>query len=260
VVTDTHETEAGQIDTLNPDLVGATFIRDSVHEPSTGSLDAPTMVAHYPTDPREQGGAEATRYSRPPSPTDDLPGHHPEATLQSAPVMNLPVSATYRDDEMTVMMDAPPRLGLPQAPMADDTAETPTRLSRVPEIEDVDPAPVVASANPSGGMNAQRRAIRELNRAGDPANAPRKEPRREPASQERNKRKQFAVIRQTVGTNTEPRPAPRRPDPAEDVRPPDFVDQTMPTHTTKPVNYLVPGAILFGLAILVVVVVIFAVE
>ena len=265
VVTDTHETEAGNIDTLNPDLVGATFIRDNVHEPSTGSLDAPTMVAPYPADPRAAASTEATRYSRPPSPTDDVPGH-PEATLQSAPVMNLAgVSANYRDDEMTVMMDAPPRgIGLPTSPMVDETAETPTRLSRVPEIEDVDPAPMVMpnAGSPIAPASTRGRAIRELNRAGEPAAAAappaRREPKREGA-QERAKRKQFAVHRQTVGTNTEPRPA-RRPDPAEEVRSADFVDQTLPSHESKPINYLIPGAILFGLAILVVVVVIFAVE
>ncbi|MCA9552036.1 MAG: serine/threonine protein kinase, partial [Myxococcales bacterium] len=256
VVTDSHETEAGQVDTLNPDLVGATFIRDGLHEPSTGSLDAPTQVAHYPIDPRTAASDEATRFTRPPSPTDDIPGG-PDATLQSAPV-NLGVSAAsaaYRDDEMTVMMDAPPRLGLPQAPMVDETAETPTRLARIPQVEDMDQSPVMLPANGPNNPNAPRRAIRELNRVADPAPPP--SPRRGLApetAQERNKRKQFAVHRATVGTDTEPRPAPRRPDPAEETRVPDFADQTLPSHESKPVNYLIPGAILFGLAILVVVV------
>lgn len=258
VVTDTHETEAGSIDQLDAAIVDETFSQAGISEPSTGSLDAPTMVARMPS-PGLAASTEETKFSRPPSPTDDI-GPGVDETLQSAPVMNLaaPSSQPYRDDEMTVMMDAPPRnFASPSDPLDEGESNTPTRLSPSPEPEVSEPppptpkvsAPVGATA-PIPAASTRGRAIRELNRSEGTPRETRRDQRRDPAEQ-RAKRKQFAVHRQTVPTSSEQTQPPRR-DPAEDFAPRPL-DNTLPTTPSRPTNYLIPGAILFGLAICVVI-------
>lgn len=259
VVTDTHETEAGDIASLDEQLVEATFLPEGEgSEPSTGTLDAPTMVARFPSDPR--AATEETKFARPPSPTDDA--GHPEATLQSAPVMNLepPASTPYRDDEMTVMMDAPPRaIAAPSTALSDDEHDTPTRLQHAPAVQISEPPEIPDTPKataPLPAANTRGRAIRELNRTGPEPSPPREQPRRGPRrdpSEQRAKRKQFAVHRQTVGTTSADTTQPPRRDPAEDFSGKAGADNTAPTSSTKPVDYMLPGAILFGLAICVII-------
>lgn len=241
VVTDTHETEAGDVSALNPNLVAGPSVHDvpGIED----QLDAPTMVATFPIDPLAPSTDEIP-FSRPPTPTAELTS----PPLKSPPVMNLsaPASTAFRDDEMTVMMDAPPRNAIaPSQPIESEENETPTRLSRSPDPEVSIPPPKV-SVQPGPPSANRGRAIRELNRA-----EPVKEVRRDPAEQ-RAKRKQFAVHRQTVGAQAEAPKRPRR-DPAENFNRTDGGDITAPVAPSSSTNYLLIGAILMGLALCVVV-------
>ena len=143
----------------------------------------------------------------------------------------------------------------------------PTRLSRVPEPEVSEPPRIaersaegVKATAPIPTANTRGRAIRELNRAAEPPREPpktrdrgeareaRREPRRD--ADQRAKRKQFAVHRGTVPTSSE-QARPVRPDPAEE-RPPELAaDRTRPPPPRRSPNYVLPGAILFGIAICV---------
>lgn len=254
IITDTHETEAGDVSAIDSRLTDATFVREAAPpEPIISNLDAPTMVATFPVDPRLNASTEETKYTRPPSPTADVMPP-PEGPLKSAPVMNLgsPSSTPYRDDEMTVMMDAPPRsFAAPTEAIELEGSDTPTRLAPLPEPE-VSSSPAVPKISAANTNAATRgRAIRELNRADAPPE-PRRGPRRDPAEQ-RAKRKQFAVHRQTVPTNTAPERPRRQRDPAETFEASNLADQTVPTRSPQSINYLLPGAILMGLAICVVI-------
>ncbi len=259
VITDTHETEAGDVADIDSRLLNKTNLKEHDRaEPIVSNLDAPTMVATFPVDPRATASTQETKYTRPPSPTADVTPPA-EDTLQSAPVMNLqePASTPYRDDEMTVMMDAPPRsFATPSEPYEAEGGDTPTRLSKAPEpIVSSPPSTPKVSAPPIANAPTRGRAIRELNRAEPAREAPRetrRNPKRDPAEQ-RAKRKQFAVHRQTVPTNTAPERARRQRDPAENFESPSPADRTVPTHNSTTINYLLPGAILMGLALCVVI-------
>ncbi len=243
VVTDTHETEAGDVSSLNPNLIAGPSVHDMPVGGVEDHLDAPTMVATFPANPLS-ASTDETNFSGPPTPTAELT----EPPLQSPPVMNLaaPASTAFRDDEMTVMMDAPPRHAIsPSKPIEGEENETPTRLSHSPDPEISIPPPKV-SAPPSPPSANRGRAIRELNRA-----EPVREVRRDPAEQ-RAKRKQFAVHRGTVGAQAEKTKKPR-PDPAESFNLSGGGDITAPVATNSSTNYLLIGAILMGLALCVVV-------
>ena len=219
----------------------ATFIRthDEItadHVPRA-SVDAPTMIAHYPVDPLK---SEETRANRPPpsrdfaDDEDDL-----EGTIQSAPVLGVSAIGGYRDDEMTVMMDAPPAtLGRPSEPLDDEDA-APTRLSKV-RVEDMPPPSVVNVAAPPPAATTRGRAIKEKNRAREV-----ERPKR-PV----NQRQPIQVHRATVPTTNPNDPPTRGHDPASfhsDLPP----EATLPEAPDRSLGWLLPTLIGMGVVLVI---------
>lgn len=247
-VTDSEITQHGPSTDPNNGNVEATYIRtrdDITKDVPRAGLDAPTMVARYPS---ADISSEETKYERPRSPSSDFGGEDTdqEGTLEAAPVLGLSSVSQYRDDEMTVMMSAPPAsISRPQEPL-DDDGDAPTRLSKV-HVEDMPPPSVVNVQQNVPAANTKGRAIKERRKAPpqQPPSQQRKAPREQPKIQ---------VHRQTVPTHTPP------PDPASgrrdfDARQP---EPTMPEAPgPQPLGLLLPGLILMGIALIVTIVVIF---
>ncbi len=90
------------------------------------TLDPPTQISRMPLEaPLTAPVIEQTD-------DDELGLLDDDQTIQAAPVHGLAHFGQYRDDEMTVMMDAPPRLAPGTAP-EEDGGDAPTRLSRLPK-------------------------------------------------------------------------------------------------------------------------------
>jgi serine/threonine protein kinase len=158
-----------------------------------------------------------------------------DQTIQAAPVHGLPGFVQYRDDEMTVMMDAPPR---PERDIMDeDTGNAPTRLQRVPR--ESPPQPSIQKG----------RAIRERITAQDPSDRTREPP---PAPvQERPLRKEPVVmLRGTVPTE-----APKVISVAEPTYPPaGAAEMTQPEQEPESKGgILFPAMILLGMVVLILV-------
>lgn len=226
--------------------VEATYIRPT-DDPMTGSMkiavDAPTQIAHFPQNPM---GTDETVFARPTSPTTGevkRASSASEHTLQSAPVMNLPANNQFRDDEMTVMMDAPPRVSRPDS-RDEEEADAPTRLSKLRPPDGGAPVPSV-TVPPS---STRIRDIKEKN-ARDAAERPRpEEPRRSAGTATKEKDKKIAVHRVTVPQQGEFIGEATRP-----INEPRSVEHTI-QEAPAPARWLLPAVILVGLSFLIFVV------
>ena len=237
-----------------------TLLRTSVQEfMSSGERTAPGGAAS-PADDRTQVSRrppstttnETTRYVR--APTEqrepDRSRRPADAGPAAAPVAGLPVGAVrggpYRDDEMTVMMDAPPQA------RALFEGETPTRLSKIREEA---PSPTVqsmpaVSAPAKAGPTTQRRtrAIKEKNTSQDRVIRPER-----PVQSQTWRKKAIEVHRRTVPVEPMTAPEPRPP---REQFAPAAIEATM---SRKPFPWMMWGIGLLGLAFLVVVAVVVAV-
>jgi serine/threonine protein kinase len=241
---DKNRTEAGPAASPKGEQeVEATYIRPT-DDPTTGSIkiaiDAPTQIAHFP---QSSMGTEETVFSRPTSPTTGEHSRHgstSEHTLESAPVVNLPAAHQFRDDEMTVMMDAPPRVS---RDLDEEDGDAPTRLSKL-QRDGGAPVPSVSIPPPASTRSRDikekaRPDVVERNRVDEPR-------RKDPA-----KDKKIAVHRATV---------PQQADFASEAtrsiaeHAPRSVEHTIQEGNNK-VGWVLPGVILIGVAFLVFVVV-----
>ncbi|MEQ9503914.1 MAG: protein kinase [Deltaproteobacteria bacterium] len=220
--------------------------------PPRASVDAPTQIAHYPANPIR---SEETAAQRPPPRPEDAFDDDLEGTIQSAPVLGVSSVGGYRDDEMTVMMSAPPSgFGAPQEPL-DDDGDAPTRLSNVRVEDDAMPPPSVVnvSAAPPPPANTKGRAIREKVRTQDrrPERAERPERPERPV----NQRQPIQVHRATVPTQD---PADvRRTDPPAGFRAEATPEATLPEAAPRKVDWVMPALVVTGIALVIAIVAVF---
>ncbi len=195
-----------------------------------GAVEDRTQIAPRPTS----GTSDTTRYVRVAPPDAQTPVA-PLPTAQTRP------RSPYRDDEMTVMMDAPPQA------RALFEGDAPTRLSRLPDDvpgPTVQPVPTAAPATKAPG-SAPRRTIKEKNASFE-------RPNRQSDPRPRHK-KALEIHRRTFPVATPP------PDPEPRPSLENYSDSFDQTLDRRPVPWMVWGLALLGLAVLVVAIVIFAV-
>lgn len=234
--------------------VEQTFVRRAEElPPPPASSEGATKVAPYPEPPPGTPiTTEETRFMRPGTPARDFRDGAPESTIQAAPVLNLPTSAQpYRDDEMTVMMSAPPRnlVARVPEPIGEDGGDAPTRLSRTTGADDTSPPVTVLTTGNSGAapvVAATRgRAIREKNLRHDPSErGPReREDRPRPPAEDRGRK--IAVHRATVGTQgiaSAAAPAPPKPERSFAAA----TEATLSEEGRQPAAWLLPALIVLG--------------
>jgi hypothetical protein len=248
-------TTDASIDAPRPDVSGsveATWVRSRAATPDRRagkSLDhTPTQIAEI----QDIGQAE-TKYTRSPTGVDRDTQHLQPALGTSR------VAHQFRDDEMTVMMESPPRtLGRnsPVASFADEDTkdgDAPTRLSHaIPDVA----APTIVPAT-------RGRAIKETNR-GEPARtnlrdrtdrADRTGDRERVAKKENppTKPPRAVMHRATVPTEAQPNQPTRK---IEDTLPPvGEPEYTEPEAQRGLGAGILPGLIFFGLAVIIVLIV-----
>jgi serine/threonine protein kinase len=180
VLTDAHVTDA--VEPLAPEgHVEPTYVRTRAEEVRRKASDSRRVGAKTVELRGDAIGDEETRYARGPrgdSDEDDGGAPAPRAGTDSATEHRAPVLGTsrvataFRDDEMTVMMDAPPRhlvvARTAAVEFSDEetrAGDAPTRLSQPAAIVD----PAVIPATPGGGpVVSKGRAIQEKNSAQRP--------------------------------------------------------------------------------------------
>lgn len=251
VPNESPRSESPRSESARSDLEEGTLVRThdeiTADHPPRASVDAPTMIAHYPANPIR---TEDTQAERPP-PRQDFIDDDLEGTIQSAPVLGVSSIGGYRDDEMTVMMSAPPAaFGRPSEPL-DDEGDAPTRLSNVRGDEMPPPSVInVANAAPPPPATTRGRAIKERVRARD-------EERERQPERPNNARSPIQVHRATVPT-TDPAEFERRTDPPPGFRSDMAPEATLPEAPPRTkVDWLMPALVLTGVALLVAIVVVF---
>jgi serine/threonine-protein kinase len=127
------------------------------------TLDPPTQISRLPPDKPLKAPVIAGVHDEDSDMLDD------DQTIQAAPVHGLAHFGSYRDDEMTVMMDAPPR------PTSDDDfreGEVPTRLSRLPKEQNRETQKIQRGRAIKERVSAQDPSERTDRRANAPAAGP----------------------------------------------------------------------------------------
>lgn len=149
------------------------------------------------------------------------------------------IRSDFRDDEQTVMMNAPPRSGWAGEDMSKDDVVAETRLSLGPSA----PAGPAPSSSPrDSGQN--RRAIQERNSYGPPADAERPPPK--------PKGPPAVIVRQTAGAD--PTALIERERERDRNKEQDRTREVTNPPAAGP-NYLLVGLFLMGLAIIAVLVI-----
>ncbi len=237
------------------------------------AIDGPTQIAHIPMSP-EMDFDEETRAASPmvrdvPSQNigrdfrEEMRGRkdslddHSDHTLEAAPVRGLrPDSMSYRDDEMTVMMDAPPRHLTEDSDEAIPAASSDaTKLSRFPKPDVVKVTSAPSAPKPGPG---RAREIKEK------VSAHNRQDRNEaraavPAKQQRANQQNIKIHRQTVPIESTPPMAAgaqnRNFDHGSQGRGfgPEMTEPELPPQEGN--GLLLPGLILFGLAVMIVILV-----
>jgi serine/threonine protein kinase len=184
------------------------------------TLDPPTQISRLP--PNEKQGLKAPVIAQVQDEDSDMLDD--DQTIQAAPVRGLGRFGQYRDDEMTVMMDAPPRPSADDLEDIGDEGDAPTRLARMPK-EQRDQKPSKAG-----------RAIRERVSAQDPS---------ERADKPRNTNPPPQSAQPTQPIREAREPAPPKPNFVAHkgtVGPAPSVQDTRPTQkAAEPIGYLPVG-------------------
>lgn len=201
------------------------------------TLDPPTQISALPPP---ESALRAPVIDGVGEEDSDLGIMDEDQTIQAAPVHGLVSFSQYRDDEMTVMMDAPPR---PESDFgSEDHGDAPTRLQRVPR--ETPPMPTVS----------RRRAIKERVSAQDPSDRG----SRDLPDRRRKGGGPIIAHRGTVPTDTTPVPTARDEDRFALDEPP---EATLPEQEpTTGIGLVFPAMIVAGLAVLIIVLVLFVLE
>ncbi|MCK6550239.1 protein kinase, partial [Myxococcota bacterium] len=177
IVTDAHVTDA--VEPLAPEVpVEPTYVRSRGDDVRRKQSDRGRVGAKTVELRGDAISDEETRYARGPrGDSDEEEAPPPRAGTDSATEHRAPVLGTsrvataFRDDEMTVMMDAPPRhlvvARTAAVEFSDEetrAGDAPTRLSQPAAIVD----PAVIPATPGGPVISRGRAIQEKNSAQRP--------------------------------------------------------------------------------------------
>jgi serine/threonine protein kinase len=208
------------------------------------TLDPPTQISRLPPDGK---GLLAPVIANVHDEDSDADMLDDDQTIQAAPVHGLAHFSSYRDDEMTVMMDAPPR------PSPDDLdhdgGDAPTRLSRLPKEKDRDTQKI-----------QRGRAIRERVSAQDPSE--RSERRPAPTQPVREAQSpMFVAHKATVAPSVaDTKPQPRASEPIG-YQPAGAVEMTEPERDSSTgLGIALPIMILLGIGVLIVVLILLFLE
>ena len=280
VATDPHITEKAP-QAIDPDRPQRVITSDPAEEmiQPTGvagplmTIDGPTQIAHIPQLPGAMSPDldfdEETRAASPmvrSLPSDDSIDEPSDHTLEAAPVQGLRSdSLSYRDDEMTVMMDAPPRHltedSDPKVPASNDE----TKLSRLPkpDVLKITPASATPTPGPSPAPNPgsnRGREIKERVSAQGAERHDRMEPRAEPPREPRAVRgdRGIEIHRQTVPIEQMPKPQQRSKPSDRGFSAPEMTEPEVTPPRGS--NLLLPGLILFGLAVMIVILVLILIK
>jgi len=241
--------QAGMIRGSSEPMADPTLLRSTLREfdqdehrttaeTSVGSVDDRTQVARRPSTT-----SKTTRYVRGP---DQRQEHRSKGASAEKPRIKagpgeIPKARTpYRDDEMTVMMNAPPQA------RALFGGDTPTQLSTL--REDM-PKPMVqqipsANTSPMHAPSRRMRAIKEKNIARERAT------RNERPENRPRRKKAIEVHRRTVPVETQAVPETRHVREA-------YQQQTEPaSRPPEPFPWMMWGLVMLGLAVFIVALVI----